>query len=71
MDQLALEVPLGLMILWGLVTPGEVAEVTFRALHLFTQEMVVKSLLCCWAHPQTVNEVAESCPCGAYIAVTS
>lgn len=70
-DQLALKMPLGLMILWGLVTPEERAEVTFRGLHLFTQEMVVKSLLCCWARPQTVNETAESCPCGAYTAVIS
>lgn len=70
-DQQALKMPLGLMILWGLVTPEEMAEVTFRGLHLFTQEMVVKSLLCCWARPQTVNKAAESCPCGAYTAVIS
>lgn len=42
MDQPALEMPFGLMVLWGLVTPEEMTKVTFRALHSFSQQVVVK-----------------------------
>lgn len=58
MDHLALEMTLGLMILWGLVTPEKMAGVTFRALHSFTQEMDKVF----WPHPQMVKKVAEASP---------
>lgn len=65
--------PPGLMVLWGLVTPEEMAEVIFRALHLLFQQMVIKNLLASWPHSQTVNqaqqgpEPAEAQPHGACI----
>lgn len=55
-EQQALNMPSGLMIRWGLVTPEEMAEVLFRALHSFTQQMVLKSLGS-WSHSQMVNTV--------------
>lgn len=40
---------------WGLVPPEEMAEVIFRALHSFTQQVVIKNLCSC-PHSQMVNK---------------
>ena len=43
---------------WGLVTPEEMAEVIFRALHSFTQQVVIKNLCSCPRSPR-VNKVCR------------
>lgn len=55
----SLRMPPDIMVLWGLVTPEEMAEVIFRALHSLFQQMVIKNLLASWPYSQMVNRAQQ------------